>query len=90
MRSGDPAVIVENTFSLDNFTAYSVARENKPLIDALNSALDVACSSRRPTKDQQMPSLPVPALPTPTRPRVWVHRWGLGARAGALVILAIV
>jgi polar amino acid transport system substrate-binding protein len=40
VRPGDPAVIVENTFSLDNFTAYAVARENTPLIDALNAGLD--------------------------------------------------
>ena len=40
VKPGDPAVIVENTFSLDNFVAYAVAKENKPLIDALNSGLD--------------------------------------------------
>ncbi len=40
VRPGDPAVIVENTFSLDNFVAYAVAKENTPLIAALNSALD--------------------------------------------------
>ena len=40
IKPGDPAVIVENTFSLDNFVAYAVARENQPLIDALNSGLD--------------------------------------------------
>ena len=40
VRAGDPATIVENTFSLDNFTAYAVAKENKPLIDALNAGLD--------------------------------------------------
>jgi polar amino acid transport system substrate-binding protein len=40
VRAGDPAQIVENTFSLDNFVAYAVAKENKPLIDALNSGLD--------------------------------------------------
>ena len=40
VQPGDPAVIVENTFSLDNFVAYAVAKENKPLIDALNSGLD--------------------------------------------------
>ena len=42
VRPGDPAVIVENTFSLDNFVAYAVAKENKPLIDALNAGLDAA------------------------------------------------
>ncbi|MGI9124638.1 MAG: ABC transporter substrate-binding protein/permease [Mycobacterium sp.] len=40
VREGDPATIVENTFSLDNFVAYAVAKENKPLIDALNAGLD--------------------------------------------------
>ena len=40
VKAGDPAQIVENTFSLDNFVAYAVAKENKPLIDALNSGLD--------------------------------------------------
>ena len=40
VRPGDPAVIVENTFSLDNFVAYAVANENRPLIDALNAGLD--------------------------------------------------
>jgi polar amino acid transport system substrate-binding protein len=40
VQQGDPAQIVKNTFSLDNFVAYAVAKENKPLIDALNSGLD--------------------------------------------------
>lgn len=40
VRPGDPAVIIENTFSLDNFVAYAVAKENQPLIDALNAGLD--------------------------------------------------
>jgi polar amino acid transport system substrate-binding protein len=40
IKPGDPAVIIENTFSLDNFVGYAVANENKPLIDALNSGLD--------------------------------------------------
>lgn len=40
VRPGDPATIVENTFSLDNFVAYAVAKENQPLIDALNAGLD--------------------------------------------------
>ena len=40
VRPGDQAVIVENTFSLDNFVAWAVAKENKPLIDALDSGLD--------------------------------------------------
>jgi polar amino acid transport system substrate-binding protein len=40
VQPSDPARIVENTFSLDNFVAYAVAKENRPLIDALNSGLD--------------------------------------------------
>lgn len=40
VQPGDPAQIIENTFSLDNFVAYAVAKENTPLIDALNSGLD--------------------------------------------------
>ena len=35
-----PPPIVENTFSLGNFVAYAVAKDNQPLIDALNSGLD--------------------------------------------------
>jgi polar amino acid transport system substrate-binding protein len=40
VKAGDPATIVENTFSLDNFTAWAVAKENTPLINALNAGLD--------------------------------------------------
>jgi len=40
VQQGDPAQIIENTFSLDNFVAWAVAKENQPLIDALNSGLD--------------------------------------------------
>jgi len=40
VQAGDPAQIIENTFSLDNFVAWAVAKENQPLIDALNSGLD--------------------------------------------------
>jgi polar amino acid transport system substrate-binding protein len=40
VQAGDPAEIIENTFSLDNFVAWAVATDNKPLINALNSGLD--------------------------------------------------
>ncbi|UNB52844.1 ABC transporter substrate-binding protein/permease [Mycolicibacterium sp. YH-1] len=40
VQPGDPAQIVENTFSLDNFVAYAVDKTNQPLINALNSGLD--------------------------------------------------
>lgn len=40
IRPGDPAVVTANTYSPGNFVAYAVAKDNKPLIDALNSGLD--------------------------------------------------
>ena len=40
VQPGDPAQIIENTFSLDNFVAWAVASDNQALIDALNSGLD--------------------------------------------------
>lgn len=40
VQPGDPAQIIENTFSLDNFVAWAVAKDNQPLIDALNTGLD--------------------------------------------------
>lgn len=40
VQPGDPAQIIENTFSLDNFVAWAVANDNPALIDALNSGLD--------------------------------------------------
>jgi polar amino acid transport system substrate-binding protein len=40
MRPGDTAAIVAYTFSLGDYVAYAVAKDNKPLIAALNSGLD--------------------------------------------------
>jgi polar amino acid transport system substrate-binding protein len=40
MRPGDAAAIVAYTFSLGNYVAYAVAKDNQPLIAALNSGLD--------------------------------------------------
>ncbi len=40
MRPGDPAVLVANTFSPGDFVAFAVAKDNPPLVDALNSGLD--------------------------------------------------
>ncbi|NLU84232.1 ABC transporter substrate-binding protein/permease [Rhodococcus sp. HNM0569] len=37
---GDPTSIVQNTFSVNNYVGWAVAKENQPLIDALNSGLD--------------------------------------------------
>jgi polar amino acid transport system substrate-binding protein len=40
MRPGDTAAIVAYTFSLGNYVAYAVAKDNRPLLAALNSGLD--------------------------------------------------
>jgi polar amino acid transport system substrate-binding protein len=40
VRPGDPAAIVGHTFSLGHYVAYAVAKENRPLLAALNSGLD--------------------------------------------------
>ncbi|MBO0885170.1 MAG: ABC transporter permease subunit, partial [Mycobacterium sp.] len=40
VRPGDNAAIVSHSFSLGSYEAYAVAKENRPLISALNSALD--------------------------------------------------
>jgi polar amino acid transport system substrate-binding protein len=40
MKHGDPAAVVGYTFGLGNFIGYAVAKDNQPLIDALNAGLD--------------------------------------------------
>jgi polar amino acid transport system substrate-binding protein len=40
VRPGDPVMLVANAFSQGNFVAYAVAKDNQPLVDALNSGLD--------------------------------------------------
>ncbi|UAK33847.1 ABC transporter substrate-binding protein/permease [Nocardia asteroides] len=40
IEPGDGTSVSQNTFSLDNFVGYAVAKNNQPLIDALNSGLD--------------------------------------------------
>ncbi len=40
VQSGDGTAIVESIINTQNFMAFAVNKENKPLIDALNSALD--------------------------------------------------
>ncbi|MBW4094749.1 MAG: amino acid ABC transporter substrate-binding protein [Acidobacteria bacterium] len=40
VKSGDGTAIVEKTINTQNFTAFAVNSGNKPLTDALNSALD--------------------------------------------------
>ncbi|WP_460721071.1 ABC transporter substrate-binding protein/permease [Nocardia heshunensis] len=40
IKAGDPTSIVQNTFSVNNFTAWAVRKGNQPLTDALNAGLD--------------------------------------------------
>lgn len=40
VKPGDGTVIAQKKVNTQNFTAYAVAKENQPLTDALNSALD--------------------------------------------------
>lgn len=40
VKPGDGTAIVENTFSVNNFVGWAVAKGNQPLVDALNSGLD--------------------------------------------------
>jgi polar amino acid transport system substrate-binding protein len=77
MRPGDPAVVVANTFSPGDFVAYAVARENTPLVDALNSGLDavIADGTWANLYSQWVPRTPPPgwkpgskAVPAPKLP----------------------
>ncbi len=40
VHAGDPAAIVSHTFSLGNYVAFAVAKNNRPLLAALNAGLD--------------------------------------------------
>jgi len=40
LRPGDTAAVAAYTFGLGNYVAYAVAKDNQPLIDALNAGLD--------------------------------------------------
>ncbi len=40
IKPGDATTIAQNTFSLNNFAAWAVRKDNQPLIDALNAGLD--------------------------------------------------
>jgi polar amino acid transport system substrate-binding protein len=77
IRSGDPAVIVAHTFSTNEFVAYAVAKDNQPLLDALNSGLDavIADGTWANLYSQWVPRTLPPgwkpgskAAPTPTLP----------------------
>ncbi|BCT76839.1 hypothetical protein SCMU_26810 [Sinomonas cyclohexanicum] len=40
VKAGDGTTIAQKKVNTQNFTAYAVAKDNQPLVDALNSALD--------------------------------------------------
>lgn len=40
IKAGDPTSIVQNTFSVNNFTAWALRKGNQPLAAALNAGLD--------------------------------------------------
>ncbi|MBH0778636.1 ABC transporter substrate-binding protein/permease [Nocardia bovistercoris] len=40
IKPGDGTSVAQNAFSLDNFAAWAVGKNNQPLVDALNSGLD--------------------------------------------------
>ncbi|MFE5287782.1 ABC transporter substrate-binding protein/permease [Nocardia sp. NPDC056611] len=40
IKPGDPTSITQNTFSVNNFTAWAVRKGHQPLTDALNAGLD--------------------------------------------------
>ncbi|MFD0360571.1 ABC transporter substrate-binding protein/permease [Nocardia sp. GCM10030253] len=77
VQPGDGTSIIQNTFSLDNFVGYAVAKDNQPLIDALNSGLDAVIADGTYAKlytdwvPRQLPpgwkpgskAAPVPQLP---------------------------
>jgi polar amino acid transport system substrate-binding protein len=63
VKEGDGTVIAESVVNTQNFTAYAVAKDNQPLIDALNSGLDAVIADGTWSKltkewypDREMPS----------------------------------
>lgn len=67
VKDGDGTAIVESVINTQNFTAYAVSPQNKPLIDALNSALDAVITDGTWTKltKQWYPERPMPENWTP-------------------------
>ncbi|GAA5229809.1 ABC transporter substrate-binding protein [Arthrobacter cryoconiti] len=67
VKDGDGTAIVESVINTQNFTAYAVSPQNKPLIDALNSALDAVITDGTWAKltKQWYPERPMPENWTP-------------------------
>lgn len=50
IKPGDPVSVAQNTFSRSNVIAWAVAKDNQPLIDALNAGLDAVIADGRYAK----------------------------------------
>jgi polar amino acid transport system substrate-binding protein len=71
-RPADPTTIVESTFGLGTFEAYAVNKDNRPLINALNSGLDAVI------EDGTWPQLYTDWVPRPLPPE-----WQPGSKSAA-------
>lgn len=65
VKEGDGTAIVESVVNTQNFTAYAVNKDNAPLIDALNSALDAVID------DGTWAKLTKEWYPTRETPKTW-------------------
>lgn len=72
IRPRDPVQVVGSTFSPGNFEAYAVAKENRPLLAALNSGLDAVI------EDGTWPQLYTDWVPRPLPPG-----WQPGSKSAA-------
>ncbi|TJZ80142.1 amino acid ABC transporter substrate-binding protein [Rhodococcus oryzae] len=74
VKPEDGVAILETTINTTNFTAYAVAKNNQPLIDALNSGLDavVADGTWGTLEKQWYPDRPLP------------ENWKPGSKASVL------
>jgi polar amino acid transport system substrate-binding protein len=76
VKPGDGTVIAESVVNTQNFTAYAVNKENQPLIDALNSALDAVIADGTWSKltKQWYPDRQTPATWSPGSKAVTVPK----------------
>ncbi|WP_018178222.1 ABC transporter permease subunit [Jongsikchunia kroppenstedtii] len=73
VKPGDNTAIVENTFSVNNFVAWAVAKDNPRLVDALNSGLDAIIADGTYAK-----------LYTDWEPRTLPPGWKPGSKAAPM------
>ncbi len=72
IRPADPVTVVGNSFGLGNFEAYAVAKDNRPLLNALNAGLDAVIA------DGIWPQLYTDWVPRPLPPE-----WQPGSKSAA-------